>query len=395
MVAAAVKAVQDAKDAAESAANGVNVTADNAIASIKAATQVAGVYRDEAQAKATEAATQAKQAGDSAAIAYSYIADTLANKNASAASALQAAEEAAKAQLSANAAAGAAGEAATTAAQQSITLHNARIDAHNGVLLPVAGGTMTGNITVAGDSWQAISSNNKVYLRIYGPNGTYPNAMYLGADSSYLLIDSSSSSVPGRIQLFASDGKNSSYFRFHPDGTLTINGNKTFLGTTVYPNSVLSRDSAYAYIVIRGGDVDNAGGSLYLYGTSWSNFPGGFFLRTSSGIGMRGLPNGSLVWNSRDITMGFPNYSAGIIVTSPTAASQFTAPDDGFYIVPIAPTTVGASYAYINEVKTNFWGGNDGDYGANRSASTIPLKKGDTLYFYPDCGNNGIFYPVR
>ena len=91
-------------------------------ASISAAVTVADQKRQEAQTAANEAAAQAEAAGDSAAEAYSYIAQTLANKNA--AQAAQAAAEAAKAD--AVAAAG----SASDVADASITAHNASTGAH-------------------------------------------------------------------------------------------------------------------------------------------------------------------------------------------------------------------------------------------------------------------------
>ena len=237
VVAVAVKAVEDAKNAAETAAGSVNATADNAIASINAATQVAGIYRDEAQAKAVEAATQAKQAGDSAATAYGYIAETLANKNASAESALKAAEEAAKAEIAANAAAGAAGEAATTAAQQSITLHNQRVDAHSNLFngkadkehthtrsditdlathlnsnfakyLPLAGGSMTGSIRGAD-----------------GSDGLMLNAaLDVTAGAFMRLFQADYADNPGGFQLTARNGSNIHTLKATTAGSLFFDG---------------------------------------------------------------------------------------------------------------------------------------------------------------------------
>ena len=128
-VAAAVAAAQEAKEAAEAETGKIETISAAAQTSISAAVATADQKRQQAQAAATEAAAQAEQAGDSAAEAYSYIASTLANRNA--AEAAKAAAEAAKAD--ALAAAGSASEAANA----SVTAHNASLNAHpNGIAGP-------------------------------------------------------------------------------------------------------------------------------------------------------------------------------------------------------------------------------------------------------------------
>lgn len=128
-VAAAVAAAQEAKEAAEAETGKIETISAAAQTSISAAVATADQKRQQAQAAATEAAVQAEQAGDSAAEAYSYIASTLANRNA--AEAAKAAAEAAKAD--ALAAAG----SAFAASDASVTAHNASLNAHpNGIAGP-------------------------------------------------------------------------------------------------------------------------------------------------------------------------------------------------------------------------------------------------------------------
>lgn len=122
-VAAAVQAAKDAAAAAGEETGKIQDLSESVQASISAAVTVADQKRQEAQTAANEAAAQAEAAGDSAAEAYSYIAQTLANKNA--AQAAQAAAEAAKAD--AVAAAGSASDVANA----SITAHNASTGAHS------------------------------------------------------------------------------------------------------------------------------------------------------------------------------------------------------------------------------------------------------------------------
>ena len=122
-VSAAVQAAKDAAAAAGEETGKIQDLSASVQASISAAVTVTDQKRQEAQTAANEAAAQAEAAGDSAAEAYSYIAQTLANKNA--AQAAQAAAEAAKAD--AVAAAGSASDAANA----SITAHNTSVDAHS------------------------------------------------------------------------------------------------------------------------------------------------------------------------------------------------------------------------------------------------------------------------
>lgn len=122
-VAAAVQAAKDAAAAAGEETGKIQDLSESVQASISAAVTVADQKRQEAQTAANDAAAQAEAAGDSAAEAYSYIAQTLANKNA--AQAAQAAAEAAKAD--AVAAAGSASDVANA----SITAHNASTGAHS------------------------------------------------------------------------------------------------------------------------------------------------------------------------------------------------------------------------------------------------------------------------
>ena len=121
-VAAAVQAAKDAAAAAGEETGKIQDLSESVQASISAAVTVADQKRQEAQTAANDAAAQAEAAGDSAAEAYSYIAQTLANKNA--AQSAQAAAVAAKAD--AVAAAG----SASDVADASITAHNASTGAH-------------------------------------------------------------------------------------------------------------------------------------------------------------------------------------------------------------------------------------------------------------------------
>lgn len=154
-VAAAVQAAQEAAEAAAEETGKIESISEAAQASISEAVTVADQKKQAAEAAANEAATQAEAAGDSAAEAYSYIAQTLANKNA--AEAAKAAAESAKAD--AQAAAG----SASSVANASITAHNASVDAHPGTFVRCnGGGTVNGDLTLAGDGKGNLTASGTV-----------------------------------------------------------------------------------------------------------------------------------------------------------------------------------------------------------------------------------------
>lgn len=154
-VAAAVQAAQEAAEAAAEETGKIKSVSEAAQASISAAVTVADQKKQAAEAAANEAAAQAGAAGDSAAEAYSYITQTLANKNA--AEAAKAAAESAKAD--AQAAAGSASDVANA----SVTAHNASVDAHPGTFVKCnGGGTVTGDLTLTGDGKGNLTASGSV-----------------------------------------------------------------------------------------------------------------------------------------------------------------------------------------------------------------------------------------
>lgn len=249
-VAAAVKAAEEAAINAKESADSIDAATQEALASVNAAVGVADAKRQEAQAAATEAKEQAEQAGDAAADAYKYIADTLANKNASAQSAQSAAQSAASAQIAADAAAGAAGEAAMTAAAQSITAHNNNVNSHQALFL---------------------SKAEKVHVHkksdVNGLEGDI-------ADLLAILAQKLDTRTGG-----------------------TING------TLILPQDAIRRSDKTGSLRIWSGDTLQGGAYIILNGIE-STDPGKFYLAATDGTTIRyliGLPNGSLTWIGKEI----------------------------------------------------------------------------------------------
>lgn len=87
-----------------------------------------------------------------------------------------------------------------------------------------------------------------------------------------------------------------------------------------------------------------------------------------------------------------PDYSTSvrraIPVDTMSRTTPFTAPDNGIAVGCFAPPNNTIVYAYINGTRTSFQSSASKDYGHNRDCLTIPLKKGDTLWFGDADGNS-------
>lgn len=104
----------------------------------------------------------------------------------------------------------------------------------------------------------------------------------------------------------------------------------------------------------------------------------------------------------RGVSQRFVNYSSSVSVGVPTSTSMFTAPADGEWVGCIGTNyESGTCSAYINGKISGYVSQNGGGYYGNKSPYSIPLKKGETLYFVtsagspvklPDTSNNSVFY---
>lgn len=88
------------------------------------------------------------------------------------------------------------------------------------------------------------------------------------------------------------------------------------------------------------------------------------------------------------------NYSSGVSVTAPTSSSKYTAPYDGVYV-----TTVGKNNStailYINSSASAYYYHDAAD-GANYINYTVPLSKGDIIYWNATMTTDSSkFYPYK
>jgi hypothetical protein len=104
------------------------------------------------------------------------------------------------------------------------------------------------------------------------------------------------------------------------------------------------------------------------------------------------------------------DYSAGIRIAgdtlkqfvgepgaTPEEGKYFTAPCDGVLVGVFAPHEFGVvCYAVINGIKTSFRSSTGSDYTNNRDSYSIPLSKGDKIWFTGSVkGDDHYFYPYK
>ena len=377
-VAAAVAAAQEAKEAAEAETGKIETISAAAQSSISAAVATADQKRQQAQAAATEAAAQAEQAGDSAAEAYSYIASTLANRNA--AEAAKAAAEAAKAD--AQAAAGSASEAANA----SVTAHNASLNAHPsgfakltttgadavrmkyggyGVLLRNDGGSFHLLLTNANDAdgvWNSLRP-----LSIHMDTGKFDSngvSLYGGVvHSRRLILSGHSEQIAGDIYGQDANGIDRGCFRIWQNDSG---------GSEI---SMIVYDSAGNY----GGHIAfvNQGGVSYS------------FLSVCNGVDTE-IARCDWVKNQIAANIskspGYPNYAAGIDIQSAytDGGKSYTFTSDGWVY---ARANMAGKF-YINGGTCPVVQSSD----ASQHGSFLPVKSGDvisgggakSMYFFPN-----------
>lgn len=321
-VSAAVKTAEDAAASAKESAESIDAATQEALASVNAAVGVADQKRLEAQAAAAEAKTQAEQTGEAAAEAYGYIAQTLANKDASAKSAQDAAQSAASAQIAADAAAGAAGEAAETAAQRSITAHNNSTASHPDKL-SLSGGTVIGVIRLKNDG-RIVADLRDLYI-VHASGDTNNRSVICAGDAyetgaSVYMHGKDHPANPGIFNINANNGTEISTLTGKPDGTLTWRGKNitkegdclslsggTMTGSIKIPEylELVKGSSSKSRLILRGGTEYAGGATLALSGKDANDIPGGFALYAHNGTNtcmMMGTPDGNLIWGGHTIS---------------------------------------------------------------------------------------------
>ena len=174
--------------------------------------------------------------------------------------------------------------------------------------LPLAGGTMTGNIMMSDNYANISSDSSSKYLRLM-------NADYNGGASLYLY--GSNRAEQGRFAINAFDGTNRKTLTGYADGTLTWGSDAIALAKNYLPlaggtmtgiitrNGFLAKNSVdNGYIEILGG-TDETSSYICIYGKNHSTSPGTINIRAYDGTNssyLKLVPNGTLTWGGNDIT---------------------------------------------------------------------------------------------
>jgi hypothetical protein len=170
-------------------------------------------------------------------------------------------------------------------------------------------------------------------------------------------------------------------------------------------SGIIKSKSATERLAVYGGTTSKDGAYLSLRGNAnTAGTAGEFILATSEVNGnaklLRGKPDGALTWLDKDITLGYPNYAAGVDKTSSyIAGTGWTATQDGWVFMRTPVGASGSCSIYCN-------GGLLRTSTEDVTASAFfPVKKGDVItirpYKTPSTVNatatpqNLIFYPNR
>ena len=97
------------------------------------------------------------------------------------------------------------------------------------------------------------------------------------------------------------------------------------------------------------------------------------------------------------MSWGIPDYSRGIIPSHPTSSAPFIAPADGIFVDCFYYSSETKSQLYVNGVETEIVMRTGASNRDNRSSVTVPLSKGDVIYWSTGSTNTFAigFYPFK
>jgi len=175
--------------------------------------------------------------------------------------------------------------------------------------LPLAGGTLTGNIAFSGSN-QICNSADNWLIRINGGTDDNRGARFVASGMSR------AGNYAGQFECVASNGTNTVTLKGTPDGTLTWDGNDviTSAGGTMTGNilfdkeegriSLASAQNEAGRLRLLGGSGIYNGAQLLLSGKSHSSTAGQFQLGTHDGTNsasLIGKPDGTLTWDGKSV----------------------------------------------------------------------------------------------
>ena len=186
--------------------------------------------------------------------------------------------------------------------------------------------------------------------------------------------------IPGDITQKISEHNNSSSAHAQQFAKyLPISGG-TLTGTLKVANGNSIMQAADNGVLRMYGGTTYDSPALFLFGKDTSGYNGLVYLRAYDGTNTVDLicnPDGSLRWNGKDITLGYPNYAAPVKTSfSALAGGSYTAPADGFVTVVGSNTDNGGLKVYVNSSFVYHQTINADNYSC---CPLIPVKKGDIV----------------
>lgn len=237
-------------------------------------------------------------------------------------------------------------------------------------------------VTLQGDLDGKLTWNDKYVLNNSFQMPTDGGAIMLTAGTSstggayFRLYGKSHSSGAGQFNLAATDGTNTKTLLGKPDGTLTWGGANviTSAGGTIEGKLYLNETPVIrATSAVEGGEICLYGGTDGYANTIIDSHKGNTRIMQSGGIGRLEIDhaNMSVSFDGKDITLGYPNYNAVVVVGK---VLSYTAPVDGWIVIDLKVES-GVASVLINGKTVGEQGGDQ----TQHEHFLYPVRKNDYI----------------
>ena len=292
-----------------------------------------------------------------------------------------------------------------------LTSSKSYTDTEKAKYLPLAGGTMTGNITGNRDEFTILKKDDAGSTVIRGGSAY--------ASGASLILFGKDDENAGIARLVAHDGTSNNNIVLYPDGKATVGGSDIITSaggqmegplranTEGFVTGVADDDS----VRMSGGTGWNNGASIVVYGKSHASYPGAFRIKAYDGTNenvMLGKPDGGLTWGGKNIVRSVnganadaagnvtvhstPDFSSSVTLTETT---EHIMAANGYLWVTVnkAATTLAGITLKINSHEVPKIQANDYSF----DSVLIPVFQGDTVQYtrnnYPTV--TVMFFPAR
>lgn len=243
--------------------------------------------------------------------------------------------------------------------------------------LPLAGGTMTGNITGNRDEFTILKKDDAGSTVIRGGSAY--------ASGASLILFGKNDENAGIARLVAHDGTNNNNLLLYPDGKATVGGSNIITAaggqmegplranTEGFVTGVADDDS----VRMSGGTGWDNGASIVVYGKSHASYPGAFRVKAEDGTNeavLIGKPDGTLTWGGQKVDT-FPSGTKMLFnqAAAPTGWTKQTSVNDAALRV-VSGTTGGGTGGSI-AFSTLFATGKTVSLSGNVGATTLTVNQ--------------------